>query len=297
MDSLRTDFSNFEAADLSEIFDVDLIGDPDHPKIVRGLFVNEDDFQGRLALGHELPAWAKWQKGLFLAVVMIAAYSWQLVLFTTKPLLSSPQRKPQTISVALLMKENIVDRHVYESSIEQPLPAKEAVAEKASIADVFSAIKEIPKTTKLVEDNEDGQVNDMAGTESSSSRGLSYGQSIKAYVKDLNNNEVYSEKSAVSGGTPLKEGLRVFDAKLKEKLESAYVTDINSQEKSGKTDVYTDVFGGDVSRVGNSCATTIRNPGVGEWTYISSCTQPTDKLRRFGREVNKPRLADDRLKP
>jgi len=297
MDYLRTDFSDFEDIKLSDIFDVDLIADPDHPKIVRGLFINEDDFQGRLAQRHELSAWAKWQNGLFVALVMIAAYSWHLVQFTSKPLFTGPQRKTQTISVALSMKENIVDSQVNESSIEQALPVEEAVVDKASIADNLSTINEIPKTTKLVENNGDSQVNDMAGTENSSLGGLSYRQSIETYVKDLNNNEVYSEKSVESGGTPLKEGVMVFDSKLKEKLEGSYVTDMNSKKRSGKTDVYTDVHGSDVSRIGNSCVTTIRNPGIGEWTYISSCTQPPDKLRRFGREVSKPSLGEGRLKP
>jgi len=297
MDSLRTDFSDFEDIDLSEIFDEDLIADPDHPKTVRGLFINEGDFQGRLARGHDLPAWAKWQNGLFVAVVMIAAYSWHLVLFTAKPLFSGPQRKPQTISVELSMTKNIVNPHVNETSYEQTLLAEEAVVDKVSSGDNLSAITEIPKITKLLENNEDDRGNDLTGTESSSSLGLSYRQSIKAYVKDLNNNEVYSEKSSASGGSLLKKGVMVFDSKLKKKLESAYVTKMNSQVKSGKTDVYTDVFGSDISRIGNSCAATIRNPGIGEWTYISSCTQTPDKLRRFGREVNKPRLAEDRLEP
>jgi len=88
-----------------------------------------------------------------------------------------------------------------------------------------------------------------------------------------------------TGGVKLRQGTIVFDTKLKGRLESEAQATINTRKQSLHRDQYTDINGDAIKRVGNFCAKTIRNPGVGEWTYYSFCPRPADKVRRFGREI------------
>jgi len=304
MDSLRPDEVIFEGADLHEIFDWDLIEDPNHPKLVQGIHAKKGVFFERLAQSERATKWAQWQSGLLLIVMLVAAYSWRLVLTTTHswPLESRIKTKKFNLIISP-NKENIEFRQGNESLQEQPADIEGPAVESIPVIDGLSVIDESIRTQELEEAKKANAVKDKASIEVYSPKSLSYRQSVKAYIEELNRGETRSEDNTLSGESlffsdvPLKKGTLVFDSKWKAKLESAYVAEINSEVKSGKKDVYTDVFGSDVSRSGNICATTIRNPGVGEWTYYNACIQPADKLRRFGREVYKSSLSKENPKP
>jgi len=236
--------------------------------------------------------------------MLVAAYSWRLVLTTTHswPLESRIKTKKFNLIISP-NKENIEFRQGNESLQEQPADIEGPAVESIPVIDGLSVIDESIRTQELEEAKKANSVKDKASIEVYSPKSLSYRQSVKAYIEELNRGETRSEDNTLSGESlffsdvPLKKGTLVFDSKWKAKLESAYVAEINSEVKSGKKDVYTDVFGSDVSRSGNICATTIRNPGVGEWTYYNACIQPADKLRRFGREVYKSSLSKENPKP
>jgi len=300
MDSSWQDDINFEGSEVYEIFDWDLIEDPDHPKLVQGIRANKDVFFEQFSRRNRMPKRALWQGSLFIFLVLVVVYSWRaaFLLTTAWPLESS--MNATKIRVAILPnKENIEFQQGTEPSLERPVVIEDSVLESMPGIDGVSVIDEIIEIQELDEVKSRIPIVDKAQIEVSSLQNLSYRQSVKAYVEELNSSATFSagntrsEESAIFLGVPLKNATVVFDSGLKAKLESAYVADINSQTKSGRKDVYTDVYGSDVSRSGNICATTIRNPGVGEWTYYNACTQPPDKLRRFGREVYKSGLSKE----
>ncbi len=268
MDGLRRQNEPFDVIDPLDIFDEDLLDDPEHPKRIGGIQIHQGVFTPREPDNDEDLEWALWQQVLMLAGLLLVTYAWYLVLSSTRPRLLPAEERVRSVSVRL---EPLVTKNPADDKDTE-------IATEPTAAEAEPLESETPVSGKQVPEEKHPE---------KSLPGQSINRLIRAYVDELNDNAVHSPDSESPPGVPLNRGTVVFDSKFKKTLESQYVSEINAQKQSGHKDTYRNIYGDAVSRSGTVCATTIRNPGIGEWTYYSGCTQPPDKLRRFGNELNR----------
>ena len=248
----------------ADAFDLDLLNNPAHPKILQNLQAQPLGFEP------STPEFIEKRSHLMVWGLLLCAsvYCWQVLIkqsFETPSL----RQSPNILSVRLTQKKlepppetNPIRDDLPNSTIETtPTPTP---TPKQSTTDTTQALSENP--TKDIHNNQSS---------------FSIRQSIDALLEEDN---LRQKNKPDNGGIALQRGTLVFDSKLKAQLESAKVAKTNEVKLSGQADEYRDVYGNIVNRSGGLCATTYDLPQIGAFTYYSGCPKPVSKIRRFGRE-------------